>query len=319
MALKLLVLIVFALPNLWASDSFEYTFLQHVSGLKIRISKLKGQPHKKAILICPGRASFIEKNEFTAQELNKLGLTVFVLDWRGHGGSDRVIQHAQKVFVNSFEDYVEDMELALGEIKSQGYTEVFVYGASMGGAVALLYLQKNPQSSIKGLILNAPMVGVVTKPYPVFLARALAWVKTKTGSDGGYCYGYGNYKPERDHFDKNTQTHDPEAFERQKQITQQHPAFITGGPTFGWLNAAFQAMDQVGDCERLKTIQTPILFAQAGDDRVVDNTNSPTIAQCLPRVTYSIYEGAYHTIMHETPEIRGRFLKDIEAFIQSNP
>jgi lysophospholipase len=308
--------------TLQAFAAFETTHLKHPHGITIRVGKFKtpyANPHAKTILICPGRSSFIEKNTAAATYLAEQGFNVYVLDWTGHGASDRLISHQQKVFINTFDEYVKDVELALAYIQKQGLTDIYLYGSSMGGNVVLRYLMQQPHTPIKGAILVAPMFGINTSPFPQPLARFIAWFKTKVGSGGSYCYGFGNFDPQRDRFATNKNTHDEAAFNRQREITLGHMHMVTGGPTFGWLHAAFKAVDYVRDCSKLSAIQTPLFIAEAGDERVVDNSQNGDITRCLPRLTHKVYQGAYHNLMCEVPSIREPLLADIAAFIQNPP
>ena len=58
---------------------FSYQSLKHENGVKIRVgewhSKVSADP-KKLLIICPGRASFIEKNDRLANYFANLGFRV---------------------------------------------------------------------------------------------------------------------------------------------------------------------------------------------------------------------------------------------------
>ena len=67
----------------------------------------------ETVVILQGRASFIEKYSEVIVELNQLGFDVISFDWRGQGGSSRLLPHPQKVYIDSFDDYLEDLEIVL--------------------------------------------------------------------------------------------------------------------------------------------------------------------------------------------------------------
>jgi lysophospholipase len=295
---------------------FDTYFVKHADGSKIRVGVFKTQKkHTKTVVICPGRASFIEKNEIAATEFDKLGFNVYVIDWRGHGGSDRLIQHAQKVFIQSYDQYVDDIKKTIESIPSSKRKNICLYGGSMGGHIVVRFLEKHPEQKIKAAILIAPMFDVKTQPFPKFIAKAIAWVKTKMGCDGSYCYGFGNFNPKRDIFEKNKNTHNKDVFEKQKKVTTDHPQFITGGPTFGWLYSTFESIDEVNNCKALKGIKTPIFIAYADQDRFVDNSNVENIEKCLQKVDTKLYHNSYHHIMHETVDIQQKLVQDIKNFL----
>lgn len=301
----------------YAHAEFSTYFIKHSDGSKIRVGVLKTKKtHKKTIIICPGRASFIEKNEIAAKTFDELGFNVYVIDWRGHGGSDRIIQHAQKVFIKSYDQYVEDIKSTIKSIPLSKRKNISLYGGSMGGHIVMRFLQKNPEQKIEAAILIAPMFDVQTQPFPKFAAKIIAWLKTKIGCEGSYCYGFGNFDPKRDVFEKQKNTHNKKVFEKQKKVTLNHPQFVTGGPTFGWLHSTFESIKEVNNCNALKVIKTPIFIAYADQDRFVDNSNVENIEKCLQKVESKLYENSYHHIMHETPDIQKKLVEDIKKFLK---
>ncbi len=54
-----------------------------------------GLPLKGTVTILQGRAEFIEKYFETIQDLRARGHAVVAFDWRGQGGSDRLLRNPQ--------------------------------------------------------------------------------------------------------------------------------------------------------------------------------------------------------------------------------
>lgn len=316
MILRLILCFILSISILDAG--FDTYFVKHKDATRIRVGVFKTtKKHTKTIIICPGRSSFIEKNEIAAKTLDELGFNVYVIDWRGHGASDRLIQHAQKVFIKSYDQYVEDIIGTINSISPNKKMDLYLYGGSMGGHIVVRFLEKHPEKEIKAAILIAPMFNVQTQPFPKFIARVIAWLKTKTGCGGSYCFGFGNFDPKRDIFEKNKNTHNRDVFEKQKKVTIDNPNLVTGGPTFGWLHSTFESIDEVNNCERLKKIRTPIFIANAEQDRFVDNGNNENIEKCLQKVVSKLYADSYHHIMHEKPEIHQKLVHDIKIFLKT--
>ncbi len=270
------------------------------------------------MIICPGRASFIEKNERLAQYFSSLGFKVIVIDWRGHGGSDRLVENRQKVHIDDYKAYLEDLHKTIETYHVKGQ-KIYLLGSSMGGHIVLRFLQEplSTQYPIHAALLLSPMFGIKTNPFPQLIARGLAWSAFKLGYQDRYCFGYGDFDPSRDTFERNRNTHDQENFERQKKITQNHPDFITAGPTYGWLYATFQSLDLLNDPKRLQSISVPIFIATAGEDQSVDKTYDSTVATNLKHSTHRVYDGAWHNIFNETENIRQKLLQDIELFLKN--
>ena len=68
-------------------------------GVSIRYAHWQAvkRPSKGTILILTGRTEFIEKYFETVNDFRKRGFGVLVFDWRGQGGSERMLDNPKKV------------------------------------------------------------------------------------------------------------------------------------------------------------------------------------------------------------------------------
>ena len=62
--------------------------------------------HKGTICLVHGRTEFIEKYFETIADFQRRGFAVATFDWRGQGGSDRLIRSARLGFVESFDAFI---------------------------------------------------------------------------------------------------------------------------------------------------------------------------------------------------------------------
>ncbi|MCE2951178.1 MAG: alpha/beta fold hydrolase [Alphaproteobacteria bacterium] len=290
------------------------------SGAKLRIASWKGAPLKHrqtTIVFMQGRASFVEKNKEVMESLAKLGFDVETFDWIGQGGSTRLIANSQKGYIDDFYTYLTSFhEYMQRHVKPRASSKVVLLGVSMGGHLALRYVKEHP-GMVDGVILVSPMIDVVTKPYPKVVARFLSAFAHYMGAGKMYAFGYGDYDPKKAVFTLNKETQDPKRFDQMQQTMRAHPHFVTGGPTFGWVYAAYESMDKTNNPAYLATIKEPMLFISAGLDRVVDTQRDRETCALIPHCRYKLYPKAFHNIPLETDEIRDLFLAHVDTFAKS--
>src|SRR3990170_1819001 len=66
--------------------------LKTPDGISLRFARWAPPPGRKGtVCLFPGRAEFIEKYFETVRDLRARGFAVAALDWRGQGGSQRLI------------------------------------------------------------------------------------------------------------------------------------------------------------------------------------------------------------------------------------
>lgn len=124
-------------------------------------------PTKALVFLCHGYG--MECSDFMracGMKLATAGYGVFGIDYEGHGKS-----MGARCYIHKFESLVADCDMFFKSIcDMEGYRNKsrFLYGESMGGAVALLLHRKDP-TFWDGAVLVAPMckISEKVKPHPV--------------------------------------------------------------------------------------------------------------------------------------------------------
>ena len=99
---------------------------------KAAVTRTKG-----TIVLLQGRNETIEKYYETVRELTAVGLWVATFDWRGQGGSQRLLKNPMPGYVRRFSDYERDLEQFLEEIVlPDARLPFFVVGHSTGALIA---------------------------------------------------------------------------------------------------------------------------------------------------------------------------------------
>ena len=128
-------------------------------------------------------------------------------------------------------------------------------------------------------------------------------------------FGTGDYNPARVRFDDNPLTGDRRRFGAIHAAMAATPGVAMGGPTFGWLNAAFASIGKLSRLVGTAPATCPILMCTAQADTVVSVAAQKALSDALPSSTQELFEDARHEILHESDAIRDRFWKAFDRFI----
>src|SRR5262245_40779256 len=72
-------------------------------------------PRRGTVCLFHGRGEFIEKYFEVVADLRRRGFAVATMDWRGQGGSARLLANPRKGYVRSFADYDQDLAAFMKE------------------------------------------------------------------------------------------------------------------------------------------------------------------------------------------------------------
>lgn len=130
-------------------------------GVAIAYCQLLQDDRKKAIVISNGRIESYLKYQETIYDLYQQGFSVFALDHRGQGLSDRLTENPHQGHVNQFADYVSDFaEFIETVVLPTEHQSMAILAHSMGGAIATHYLHQHP-NVFDCAVLSSPMFGIV--------------------------------------------------------------------------------------------------------------------------------------------------------------
>src|SRR5947209_4521717 len=172
-------------------------------------------------------------------------------------------------------------------------------------------------------IRDIGVTGVQTCALPIYIAglhfprllRALMEGLDMVGLGTAYVPGGSRKATLEGAFEANDLTSDPVRFARLAGILQVAPQLGLGGPTVGWLNAAFRLIDEFADPEYPRRTLTPTLVIGAGKDRVVPITSIERFATRLKVGGLIVIPDAQHEILMERDHIRAQFWAAFDSFI----
>jgi alpha-beta hydrolase superfamily lysophospholipase len=258
-----------------------------VGGIALRFRAWEPRAVRAGVLIVHGHGEHGGRYAATAGEFAGAGIASYAVDLRGHGRSGGRRGHAAR-----FDHLLQDIDRFRGVVEAAlpHGTPLFMLAQSMGGLIALRYLEEYA-SPVRGAIISSPWLATAL-PVPRWkrvLAPVLARVLPAV--------------PLRTRLDPALLSHDVAAVAAYRDDPLVHDTMTPR--LFAEVNRA------MGDAfQRSDRIRVPLLFLLPGDDRVVDTLRSERFARVLTGgdVTVRNLDGFYHEPLNEVG--RGPVLRE---------
>jgi acylglycerol lipase len=222
------------------------------------------------------------------------GLAVYSPDHRGHGRSG-----GRRALVRRFGWLVEDLDVVMQRAAAeQPEGKRFLFGHSMGGAVALTWTLDHP-GQLDGLILSGPAIAPprAVSPITVLVVRLLSLVLPGKGAIA---------LPPGD------LSRDPEVV----RDYEDDPLVLHGPVPARTLAELLGAMKSLPG--RAAALREPVLVLQGTGDRLVMHADVKPVFEALGSAdkTVKAYRGLYHEVLHE-PE-REQVFADLDAWLDAH-
>ena len=287
-------------------------------GVVLRMAVHAGpQAPRGTVLLLQGRGDFIEKYYEVVADLVARGFAVVTFDWRGQGGSQRLLADGSLNHLARFDDCVQDLvDLVDTEVLPRLPGPYFALAHSMGAAILLHALARWP-GLVQAGVLTAPMiavshhlrpagaelvarmcraVGLGARPVPAPRRRAAAL------PEGGV---------------EALLTSDPERAARPRLVAEAAPHLVVGRPTIGWVSEAFRACTSLRSAGTRRAIATPVLVVAGDDDRVVSTPAACAFAGGIAHGSAVTLPGCAHDVMMERDPVRDGFWRAFDSFVMA--
>lgn len=267
------------------------------------------------VCLVQGRTEYIEKYFETIADFRSRGFAVATFDWRGQGGSDRLIGNPRLGYVDRFEDYWCDLKSFHGEILLPDLPPPFyLVGHSMGG-LASLHAAINDRMMFERVFLSAPMLALDNQPLSHAGMSRVAETLSFLGL-GRLPVRRSADKPASEaSFPDNPLTGDFARYMRMVEIVKARPTLEISAPTIRWVASAMGAMAEAGRDDFPARIRIPVLMLAAARDVVVSTSAIEQLGLQLRTGHHVVIPGARHELFMETDTIRGQALAAFDAFI----
>jgi lysophospholipase len=288
----------------------------NADGARIRYcSTVAPTPAADTIVLVPGYSEHAEKYFETMRDFLRLGYCVWEMDWRGVGGSEHFLPDTHRGYSLGFDRDVRDLDQFIRtvvDVPAGG--RVFLVSHSMGGHIALRYVQEHP-GAVQAAVFSAPALSVGP---PGALAQWLArrYVKAMVGMGFGSAYLFGGHAWRESDGVPDGLTHDPERAALQRRWFTANPALRLGVmPTHRWFAELVRSCDLILEPARLAAIRTPLLFGVPMDDRLVNSGATLAASARIPGARVARFDAAWHELFMEADDVRGPWLAQISALL----
>ncbi len=272
-------------------------------------------PHRGTICLVQGRTEYIEKYFETIADFRKRGFAVATFDWRGQGGSDRLIGNRQVGYVDRFDDYWTDLRCFHTSILLPDCPGPFyLVGHSMGGLVSL-YAASRDRMMFDRVFLSAPMVSLHRMEEKLRRWAAVAEAVSFAGLGRLPLARRGDRLPDESMFAGNPLTSDMLRYSRMVETVRAAPELYLGSPSFRWLATSMRAMLATGRDSFPGEIRTPLLMLAAARDEIVSTPATENLGLRLRTGRHIVIPGARHELFMEADPIREQVFAAFDAFI----
>ncbi|MFN6498180.1 MAG: alpha/beta hydrolase [Nostoc sp. DedQUE01] len=138
-----------AYEELWLPVVLKTGKVEHIHGWWIKAK----QPNAKVLLYLHGNGINIGANVAHANRFYQLGFSVLLIDYRGYGRSEGSFPNEKRVYEDALTawNYLVHQQQILPR-------QIFIYGHSLGGAIAIDLAVKHPQAA--GLIVESSFTSI---------------------------------------------------------------------------------------------------------------------------------------------------------------
>lgn len=288
-------------------------------GTALRFARWQSTSTRKKGTVClfTGRSEFIEKYLEVVADLRRRGFAVSIMDWRGQGGSQRMLKNTHKGHVRNFAEYEKDVHCFMREVVLPDCPPpYFALAHSMGGHI-LMRLATEQNSWFDRIVLVSPMFQLDADMLPISqkLVGYTVELLSLFGAREKYIPGGNDTTWDEEPFEGNPLTSDETRYMRAQAILETAPELGIGSPTVSWMQAACRSMAEVADLEFPSRVHIPVLMIAAGSDKIVSTSFTEDFAIRLKVGSHLVIPRARHEILQERDELRLQFWAAFDAYI----
>lgn len=287
------------------------------NNVKLYYEKFIAENSKANIVICHGFAEFTEKYYELIYYFIKERYSVFIIEHRGHGRSQRLGIDNSQINVEMFDYYVQDFKQFIDEvvIPNSNDKELLLFAHSMGGAIATVFLEKYTNYFVAA-VLSSPMHGISTGNTPEILAKIVSMTMKLWGKEAKYLPGQVPYNKKK--FFPSKSTSCKERYEYLFEKIKNNKEYHNGGSSALWYLESLKATKVLTKKKNASKIKIPILLFQAELDNHVIPKAQDKFAAYAGNCKLIYLKGSMHGTYFEKDEILFSVFEKALSFYEAN-
>jgi lysophospholipase len=264
-----------------------------------------------SLLFLTGRGDFVEKYLEALRHWHARGWGLAGFDWRGQGGSGRLLADHCVCHLDSFDPLLDDLDAFVAEWRTRTPAPHVVVAHSMGAHLALRLLAER-HVRLDAAALLAPMVAIAARGLPNGAVRTMA----RAAAAAGLCHrriwsrDIGNYG--------GRMTTCPDRLQDKLWWKAVQPETASGAPSWGWLGAASRSIARLRRAMPQLPAAVPLLILASERDPVIDVCVLGKITADLPQADLRLFPGRSHELLREADGRRLAVLSAIDDFLTQN-
>jgi lysophospholipase len=286
-------------------------------GLSIRYARWDTTAERRIGTVClfHGRAEFIEKYFETITDLRRRGFAVATMDWRGQGGSSRLLKNPLKGHAENFAQFDEDVRRFMSQIVLPDCPPPYYCLAHSMGGHLVLRLAQTRICWWDRIVLTAPLIQFAGSELNNTLKCMAAEAAALAGAGDAFVPRGKAHLGDEAPFAGNRLTSDKLRYERAQEVLRAAPELAVGSFTVGWLAAAGGSMSAINSQAFMERVKVPILILAAGNDEIVSTAAIERFASRIKNCARIVIAGAKHEILQERDQFREQFWAAFDAFV----
>lgn len=280
-----------------------------------RIDWTSSNATRGSMLFLPGRGDHYEKYLETLAHFAAAGWHVTSMDWRGQGGSGRLLADKKVGHIDDFSTWISDLRKFWADWSAATSGPHVVLAHSMGGHLAMRALVENAIDP-DAVAMSAPMLGIQTGGLPLSLNHAFAKMMCKISSADAPAWKVSEKPLSPMNLRAKILTADKDRYEDELAWWELRPEVKLGPPSWHWVERAIASIRLLDEPGTLEGVETPILLMATTADQLVSTPRIIKDSKRLPTAETLIFgKEAAHELLREADAVRDVCLARITSFL----